>query len=429
MSKETRPEGGATHVIDAVPKKSMREFIVKELEDDRLPEQYQLGSKSAHRIESYENPGSLSKEDLIAFAENLRRVTGDVVHEDGKILDVLYKWVDQSIESAEIARDSLNSTLRLVKGWEENIEAEKDCKKKIAMLNEYRDLLTGGSNAAEARIAIGLATYISTPDGQSSAIGLARWAANGFPQITMGHKYAAALLVTNVTEEAVDSARPPWDGFVIEVPPGLLPIWHPEHDRHYDVKRIIVSQHANHHTNGEKAWMYVAMTETTMNMWRFGVSSRELLPPIVADDRMENYPALMPMSGSDKRVSSLIGRLVINVCLAMSDPSNVTEVGPNHRAYRQSASQRTTPEPLLRTFQVGKPIKLDFRDRVKEYVLHGDRAKSSINVQSLVCGHFKMQPHGPKNTLRKLIWRQPFWRGPEDAPILVRPHEIEKEEA
>jgi hypothetical protein len=78
------------------------------------------------------------------------------------------------------------------------------------------------------------------------------------------------------------------------------------------------------------------------------------------------------------------------------------------------------PEPIIRTFQVGKPVKLDFREAIERYIKHGARKMPSVQV--LVCGHFKTQRHGPRNSLTKIIWIQPFWRGPADAPILVRPH-------
>jgi len=37
-----------------------------------------------------------------------------------------------------------------------------------------------------------------------------------------------------------------------------------------------------------------------------------------------------------------------------------------------------------------------------------------------VRGHWKYQPYGPKNELRKHIWLQPYWRGPSYAEMLAR---------
>jgi hypothetical protein len=42
---------------------------------------------------------------------------------------------------------------------------------------------------------------------------------------------------------------------------------------------------------------------------------------------------------------------------------------------------------------------------------------SPLLVRTLVSGHWKMQPCGPKQSERKLIRIEPFWRGPLDSPV------------
>lgn len=37
----------------------------------------------------------------------------------------------------------------------------------------------------------------------------------------------------------------------------------------------------------------------------------------------------------------------------------------------------------------------------------------------VVRGHWAMQPHGPKQSLRKLLYREPYLKGPPDAPLLA----------
>lgn len=44
------------------------------------------------------------------------------------------------------------------------------------------------------------------------------------------------------------------------------------------------------------------------------------------------------------------------------------------------------------------------------------REGQSLIVRTLVEGHWRNQAHGPRHTLRKVIWIAPFWRGPEDGP-------------
>ncbi len=71
---------------------------------------------------------------------------------------------------------------------------------------------------------------------------------------------------------------------------------------------------------------------------------------------------------------------------------------------------------------VGRALKVDCRQAVKRFLSTGAGKKGGPQtVQTLVRGHHKKQPFGPRSTLRKVIWREPFWRGPEDAPIMTRP--------
>lgn len=45
-----------------------------------------------------------------------------------------------------------------------------------------------------------------------------------------------------------------------------------------------------------------------------------------------------------------------------------------------------------------------------------------LTARQHVAGHFKLQPHGPGHSLRRLIWVSGYARGPEDAP--ARPHAL-----
>jgi hypothetical protein len=40
------------------------------------------------------------------------------------------------------------------------------------------------------------------------------------------------------------------------------------------------------------------------------------------------------------------------------------------------------------------------------------------------CGHYKRQVVGTGRHGRQIIWIEPYWRGPENAPILARPWRI-----
>jgi hypothetical protein len=66
-------------------------------------------------------------------------------------------------------------------------------------------------------------------------------------------------------------------------------------------------------------------------------------------------------------------------------------------------------------------VKLDLRPAIKAYI-DGDRKAGQLSVQRVVAGHHKWQPHGPQNSLRKWIFIEPYYQGPEEGAIVVRPH-------
>ncbi|MGH9429190.1 MAG: hypothetical protein ACRD2L_23150, partial [Terriglobia bacterium] len=95
----------------------------------------------------------------------------------------------------------------------------------------------------------------------------------------------------------------------------------------------------------------------------------------------------------------------------------------------QAAKKARGEIPLVPTmFKLGGYIKVDFRDRVREFSSGKRRESHELEVRHMVAGHFKRQHYGLKNALVKTIWREPFWRGPEDAAVLVRTHVMEGDE-
>lgn len=295
---------------------------------------------------------------------------------------------------------------------------------------EHAQLVSRDGFALPAKLA-SLFMGLQSAEGQLTSIGLVRWTHAGFPSIQIGHRYAAALLTTNATAEAIDAARPPFPAFMIELPDGLLSIENPSSGAAEPLRRILVSRISSSRLPDGWAWAYTAYTENGLTLYRFGVSGQELLPATIDEDVLPDGrkkirdPLDFEVSKTDERVMALVGKLIVNTCLAMSDPTQVREIGKSHEAWRKrqrasaAGNVRDFPEPVVRVFQVGKSVKHDFRDVVREYVTG---ARKSASVQVLVAGHYKMQPHGPRNSLRKLIWREPFWRGPDDAPIPMRPH-------
>src|SRR5207342_2722631 len=82
--------------------------------------------------------------------------------------------------------------------------------------------------------------------------------------------------------------------------------------------------------------------------------------------------------------------------------------------------------PPARTFELARPVSVDCRSEVREYITGtGAHHRSSKlrTVTWLVRGHWRHQAHGPERSMLTLRWIEPFWKG-ADAAVepLIRPH-------
>ena len=271
---------------------------------------------------------------------------------------------------------------------------------------------------------VGISQELLLPQSQIAYSGAALWYHQGLPQVVMGHKYAAALLATKLSKDVVASIRPPWRAFFIEVPKGLLLARDNQRGEDVSITGILVAQLS--HKDGGKRWVYYAISESQVTLWAHGVTSEHL----VKGDTSANYENdlfIADIQDIDLRTASLIGRLILNVCLAMSDPTNV-KPPKETKSSKKAHNERTSNEPKARTYILGSTPSVDCRQHVAEYVRTGRVGTSTqLSVQLMVAGHWKNQAHGPELSLRKLLWIEPYWKGPEEAPVIVKPHALRED--
>lgn len=268
---------------------------------------------------------------------------------------------------------------------------------------------------------------------QLLAIGAVKWISCGMPQIEMGHKFAAALMVSNVSDEVLETVKRPWPAFMIVVPNDLIFISNPRNDnKPIAINRILVFEIANKH--GE--WAYLAwVNDMDLTVWRFGVNTKYLMAETIDPSvwGQDYVGSALSMTDLDERGSALIGRLIVTTCVSMTMPELMTPRNPKvHDQWKKAGNnilnlmkQNPGKEPASPVWNVGKPIMMDFRDRVREFS-SGQRPGKSLEVRRMVMGHFKMQHHGTGRKERKKIWIEPYWRGPEEAAINVSSHVIKE---
>lgn len=81
---------------------------------------------------------------------------------------------------------------------------------------------------------------------------------------------------------------------------------------------------------------------------------------------------------------------------------------------RSRIARRLKDMDQTKVIYLGGSVKLDRSTGASR----GSGGKGTpLMVRQKISGHWKAQPFGKKMAMRKLIWVEPYWRGPEDGPI------------
>jgi hypothetical protein len=232
----------------------------------------------------------------------------------------------------------------------------------------------------------------------------AKWAVHAFQRLITSHTFAAALMCSDVQREVLEGIEKQWDAFMVMVPNGMLVAGALE------FTRVLVAS------------------------YRFGAQIT-LVAPVASDesvqqvvDQADSLPALLESHESDletglssavTRCLVLAKRLVAGLLLNLQHPPNFkTRTAP-----ARAKTKGREAEPEHRIVTVGKPIAIDCREAVREYIEHGPkrgRRAGPPTVQVMVRGHYRRQVCGVRRLERKVVWISPFWRGPEAALIQTR---------
>lgn len=275
-------------------------------------------------------------------------------------------------------------------------------------LIEIRRMCAAASNNGDADYFQAIAT-------KAGAIRFAiDWFRSGLPKVLVGHKHAAALMCTRMPADAAPELRMLWDGFVVDVPDGMivdagLPVRHVGLFRtHFD------AEYEPDGANARGAIKCVAIMADPV-----GDPHKRAFP--YAFEAVDDLRELAERSNLYEDIPSekgrcLMLRLLLGVIAELNQPRESATIA--HGASRPRLNRRG--EPIVSTFALSRDIKVDCREAVHEY-MRGARG-TSPTVQSLVRGHWKKQPCGTARSDRRLIFVEPYWRGPETAPIALRSH-------
>jgi len=264
---------------------------------------------------------------------------------------------------------------------------------------------------------------------------LYRWTEMAFPTVKISAPFAAACMTTLAPDDVLDDLRLPWRSFLIDMPmqPVLYMFDQRDSTASFPVARIGVS-----FDDTTSRWTLMITGTSDNEIVSAGLASRSLGRSVHYCPECGGNHTVHPVelvehpwdefTDQHDKTMMLVGRLVVGVICAITDPKEVAKV--NRHAHDQwgTRTKRSGEMPEQRIYQITTPVKVDLVEHVTEYQLHKQKGKWSLALRRTVAGHRKMQPCGPHHSQRTRIWIQPYWRGPLDAPIAVRSHIIKSEQ-
>lgn len=225
------------------------------------------------------------------------------------------------------------------------------------------------------------------------------WGAFGMQSVRMPDPYVAALIATDVHPDIYSQVKLPWLCFEVlfgSVIPGF--------------ESVIFCQRPDgtisYLVNAASGSIVAVGQSISLETFVTGLDSAHPDP----------IDGVSPDTDLDQvsRVKNMAARLIVNACL---------DIGANHSSRIAKSSLKLALRKFQRVpreFVIGKPLKIDCVQNVRDYASGKTRGLSSVTT--LVRGHWRDQPYGPHKSLRKIIWIMPHFRG--DGPLLVRPVQL-----
>ena len=233
----------------------------------------------------------------------------------------------------------------------------------------------------------------------------AEWAQCGLPHLMTDAKRAAAFMCTDVPTEDLDVIIP-WPAFLCTVPAGVLQdgeltisCWSTENSGMMRVS--FMDRNIYVRPDGESSGLFWSVCES----WkRFDGSA---IP-----ENTEQLARNKGVKGENQRILQMVLRFVWSCCAELQAHTSGIGGCPGKPKMKRG-------EPINWTIRLTRPVVFDGRQAVRDYV-QGKR--NTLSTQHMRRGHWRNQPYGPKNGLRKLIHVEPCWVGDPNNPIATRPH-------
>lgn len=263
--------------------------------------------------------------------------------------------------------------------------------------------------------------------------GFARWHQGGLPRFRLSHGLAAKLALTDPTGISTDDLKLPFPCFMIELPYPDGPLVVDGDENTTEVLTLLAFWYSNSTRTSQPAEAFESIAELLVECQRVknettwdvqqlralilgNEATYQSWMPIHRALEIRDYSKFSGVPARSCRAAVLAFRIIVNLALYLKhvDSHSLSEGGRtvNHDHGETSLF-----------YEIGEDVKLErpLRDAARAFCMTGKaHEKWKLDKRFIVRGHWKKQACGPDLADRRLIFVEPYWKGPADAPVLAR---------
>jgi len=163
--------------------------------------------------------------------------------------------------------------------------------------------------------------------------------------------------------------------------------------------------------------------DNALASYGFGHVGQRTIADWIFEEKLN--PVSVKIMGPNASQVPIWTRLVVNALLYIANVREDVREYPDYGIPKKKLERSTRiPDRRIREKYLG-----EWRQRCRYHTLgeamvaatpslgEPSSAGFSPQVRFSVRGHWRQQPHGPQNSLRKLLWIQPFWKGTDTGDL------------
>ena len=253
-----------------------------------------------------------------------------------------------------------------------------------------------------------------------SALANVAWAYCGFPTVNVDKITMAAFASTSIPATGGLGIELPFPSFAIRIPEIFWVAY--EGDENLRIGEFLIVSDVPRCAKTLPSDGGFSDFILVRSLGPYGTQTISTCFDRVSKEQINSGYKIAPIKNKDvaEHLSGFIKRVAFGICAHIDEKEiDVAKNSASKNRHRRPGQQPTLWAPLI-----FRKTRCDLVKETVAFLRNPTKGRKLIN-QHIVRGHHKRQPFG--NGDRKLIWVEPYWRGPVDAPMVVRMFDVCKD--